>query len=153
MCASRYCASPSAGSPDALVAGATSAWGSGAAASVVAVSSASGAASEGEQAAEAVGEMRYAPAFDVLVVEISSFQAERVPTLHARAHALLNITDDHLDRYASFAAYAQAKGNPFERMTLEDAAVIPARDPLVAAQARINACSGVIVHFEPAPGA
>ena len=40
--------------------------------------------------------------FDVWVLEISSFQAERVPTLHARAHALLNITDDHLDRYPSF---------------------------------------------------
>src|SRR5262249_30798649 len=52
-------------------------------------------------------------AWDVLVLEISSFQAERVPTLHARAHALLNITDDHLDRYPSFDAYARAKGNPF----------------------------------------
>ena len=50
--------------------------------------------------------------WDVIVLEISSFQAERVPTLHARAHALLNITDDHLDRYASFEAYADAKGNP-----------------------------------------
>jgi len=73
--------------------------------------------------------------FDVWVLEISSFQAERVPTLHARAHALLNITDDHLDRYPSFAAYARAKGNPFERMTAEDLAVIPRGDALCAEQA------------------
>ncbi|CAN91820.1 UDP-N-acetylmuramoylalanine-D-glutamate ligase [Sorangium cellulosum So ce56] len=73
--------------------------------------------------------------WDVLVLEISSFQAERVPTLHARAHALLNITDDHLDRYASFAAYADAKGNPFERMTPDDVAVVPFGDELVARQA------------------
>lgn len=74
-------------------------------------------------------------AWDVIVLEISSFQAERVPTLHARVHALLNITDDHLDRYADFAVYARAKGNPFERMGKEDVAVIPWGDPLVAREA------------------
>jgi UDP-N-acetylmuramoylalanine--D-glutamate ligase len=74
-------------------------------------------------------------AWDVIVLEISSFQAERVPTLHARAHALLNITDDHLDRYPSFDAYADAKGNPFARMTADDAAIIPFGDALVAKQA------------------
>lgn len=74
-------------------------------------------------------------AWDALVLEISSFQAERVPTLHARVHALLNITDDHLDRYASFEEYARAKGNPFERMTADDVAVIPAGDAIVAKQA------------------
>ncbi|WP_437969596.1 UDP-N-acetylmuramoyl-L-alanine--D-glutamate ligase [Sorangium sp. So ce260] len=84
----------------------------------------------GTPLAEVVGE-----AWDVLVLEISSYQAERVPTLHARAHALLNITDDHLDRYPSFAAYADAKGNPFERMTPEDVAVVPLGDDLVARQA------------------
>jgi UDP-N-acetylmuramoylalanine--D-glutamate ligase len=73
--------------------------------------------------------------WDALVVEISSFQAERVPTLHARVHALLNVTDDHLDRYASFADYARAKGNPFERMTPSDTAVVPEGDALCAAQA------------------
>ncbi len=72
---------------------------------------------------------------DVLVVEISSFQAERVPSLRARAHALLNITEDHLDRYVSFAAYAHAKGNPFANMTAEDVAVLPAGDGLCAEQA------------------
>ncbi len=84
----------------------------------------------GTPPAEIVGQ-----SFDVWVLEISSFQAERVPTLHARAHALLNVTDDHLDRYPSFDAYARAKGNPFERMTPEDLAVIPRGDALCAAQA------------------
>ncbi|MFO0759722.1 MAG: UDP-N-acetylmuramoyl-L-alanine--D-glutamate ligase [Byssovorax sp.] len=73
--------------------------------------------------------------WDMLVLEISSFQAERVPTLHARAHALLNITDDHLDRYESFDAYARAKGNPFVRMTSNDLAVIPRGDALCAREA------------------
>jgi len=74
--------------------------------------------------------------YDVHVVEISSFQAERVPTLHAKAHALLNITDDHLDRYASFEDYARAKGNPFVPMESGDSAVVPHGDPLCAQQAR-----------------
>jgi UDP-N-acetylmuramoylalanine--D-glutamate ligase len=74
-------------------------------------------------------------AWDVIVLEISSFQAERVPTLHARAHALLNITDDHLDRYPSFDAYAEAKGNPFVKMMADDTAVIPRGDARCAAQA------------------
>lgn len=73
--------------------------------------------------------------WDVLVLEISSFQAERVPTLHARAHVLLNVTDDHLDRYTGFAAYARAKGNPFERMTSEDLAVIPRGEVVCAGEA------------------
>jgi len=73
--------------------------------------------------------------FEVWVLEISSFQAERVPTLHARAHALLNVTDDHLDRYPDFAAYARAKGNPFEHMTPDDVAVIPRGDATCARQA------------------
>ncbi len=73
--------------------------------------------------------------FMSLVLEISSFQAERVPTLRARVHVLLNITDDHLDRYPDFAAYAHAKGNPFERMTAEDTAVIPLGDDIVKKQA------------------
>jgi UDP-N-acetylmuramoylalanine--D-glutamate ligase len=81
--------------------------------------------------AEAVG-----VSYDVCVVEISSFQAERLPTLRARAHALLNITDDHLDRYVDFTAYARAKGNPFERMTTDDVAVVPWGDELVLAQAK-----------------
>ena len=90
--------------------------------------------------------------WDVLVLEISSFQAERVPTLHARAHALLNITDDHLDRYADFDAYANAKGNPFHRMTENDVAVIPAGDPIVLKQAKRGAA--IVVTFSATdPGA
>lgn len=72
---------------------------------------------------------------DAVVLEISSFQAERVPTLHPRAAALLNITQDHLDRYSSFNAYAEAKGNVFVNMQPSDVAVIPHNDALCAKQA------------------
>jgi UDP-N-acetylmuramoylalanine--D-glutamate ligase len=81
-----------------------------------------------------------------LVVEISSFQAERVPTMHARAHALLNVTADHLDRYPSLESYAEAKGRPFERMTADDVAVVPAGDPLCLAQAQRGAAR--VIEFQ-----
>jgi UDP-N-acetylmuramoylalanine--D-glutamate ligase len=75
-------------------------------------------------------------AYDALVLEVSSFQAEEMPAFHPRAAALLNITDDHLDRYASFEAYAQAKGNMVARMSAGDAVVVPHGDALCLAQAR-----------------
>ncbi len=71
---------------------------------------------------------------DALVLEVSSFQSERTPTLRPRAAAILNITDDHLDRYDSFDAYADAKGNLLLPMTADDTAVAPHGDPIVARQ-------------------
>lgn len=46
---------------------------------------------------------------DYLVVEVSSFQLERIRTFRPWISAVLNITPDHLDRYASFQAYSEAK--------------------------------------------
>jgi UDP-N-acetylmuramoylalanine--D-glutamate ligase len=43
------------------------------------------------------------------VLELSSFQLETTSSLHPLAATVLNVTDDHLDRYADFAAYQQAK--------------------------------------------
>jgi UDP-N-acetylmuramoylalanine--D-glutamate ligase len=44
---------------------------------------------------------------------------------------LLNITEDHLDRYPSFDAYAASKCLLFARQTEDDVAVLPADDPLI----------------------
>ncbi len=74
--------------------------------------------------------------FDVVVLEVSSFQMERVDRFRPRVSALLNVTDDHLDRYASLDEYARAKGNAFVRQTTEDWAVVPAGDTICLHQAR-----------------
>jgi UDP-N-acetylmuramoylalanine--D-glutamate ligase len=74
--------------------------------------------------------------WDAVVLEVSSFQMERVDAFRPRVAILLNVTDDHLDRYPSFQAYADAKGNSFLQQTVEDLAVVPAGDPLCLAQAR-----------------
>ncbi len=46
---------------------------------------------------------------DGVVVEISSFQLERIKCFKPNAAAVLNITSDHIDRYDGFADYAQTK--------------------------------------------
>lgn len=82
-------------------------------------------------------------AFDAMVLEVSSFQMERVVTFHPRVCVLLNVTDDHLDRYANFDAYAAAKGNAFQNQTEHDVAVIPANDEVTLRQARRGAAARV----------
>jgi UDP-N-acetylmuramoylalanine--D-glutamate ligase len=47
--------------------------------------------------------------YDVLAVELSSFQLHWSSTLAPQAGALLNLADDHLDWHGDFAAYAAAK--------------------------------------------
>jgi UDP-N-acetylmuramoylalanine--D-glutamate ligase len=85
--------------------------------------------------------------FDVVVLEVSSFQMERVDTFRPHVCALLNVTDDHLDRYESFDAYARAKGNAFRRQTPEDWAVVPGGDAVCEREARRGA--GRLVTFGP----
>jgi UDP-N-acetylmuramoylalanine--D-glutamate ligase len=74
--------------------------------------------------------------FDVVVLEVSSFQMERVDRFRPHVCALLNVTDDHLDRYASFEDYAGAKGNAFVRQTVDDWAVVPFGDATCMREAR-----------------
>ncbi len=74
--------------------------------------------------------------FDWIVLEVSSFQMEQVDRFHPRSAILLNITPDHLDRYASMDRYAVAKGNMFARQTKGDEAIIPVFDEACLAQAK-----------------
>lgn len=50
---------------------------------------------------------------DACVLELSSFQLETTSTLKLDAAAMLNLSQDHLDRYASMADYAAAKQRIF----------------------------------------
>ncbi len=55
--------------------------------------------------------------WEVLVVEISSFQLEAIETFRPRISVLLNITEDHLDRYPSYDDYIEAKSRIFINQT------------------------------------
>jgi UDP-N-acetylmuramoylalanine--D-glutamate ligase len=50
----------------------------------------------------------------VFVLELSSFQLESTASLNADAATVLNITEDHLDRYDGIDEYAAAKARVFE---------------------------------------
>ena len=62
--------------------------------------------------------------FDVLTVEVSSFQLEAVRTFHPSISLWLNFAPDHLDRYRSVADYRAAKLRIFENQTETDVAVV-----------------------------
>lgn len=49
------------------------------------------------------------------VLELSSFQLESTQTLALQSAAVINVTDNHLDRYPSFFLYAAAKERIFQR--------------------------------------
>ncbi len=77
----------------------------------------------------------------LLVVELSSFQLERVQRFRAFVGVILNVTEDHLDRYDSFGAYASAKGRLFAGQTSADFALSPSGDALCLSLARVSAAS------------
>jgi UDP-N-acetylmuramoylalanine--D-glutamate ligase len=56
---------------------------------------------------------RGAPWPDAFVVELSSFQLETTASLNPLAATVLNVTENHLDRYTGIAAYAAAKARIF----------------------------------------
>jgi UDP-N-acetylmuramoylalanine--D-glutamate ligase len=72
-----------------------------------------------------------AASWDWGVVEISSFQLEWVDEFRPRIAVLLNITEDHLDRYPSFADYCRAKERIFAAQQSADVAILNRDDPLV----------------------
>src|SRR5262249_44501577 len=65
------------------------------------------------------------------VVEISSFQLEWVEKFRPKIAVLLNLTEDHLDRYSDFAAYCATKERIFAAQKKDDMAVLNRDDPLV----------------------
>ena len=70
------------------------------------------------------------PVPDLYVLELSSFQLETTSTLKLTAAVVLNVSPDHLDRYATVLAYASAKARIFANAAT---AVLNADDPRVTA--------------------
>lgn len=68
------------------------------------------------------------------VLELSSFQLETVDQFHANVALLLNITPDHMDRYASFSDYAAAKYRIFRNQESGDTAIVNAGERRAASR-------------------
>lgn len=72
-------------------------------------------------------------ATELYVLELSSYQLETTASLTLAAATVLNVTPDHLDRYADLDAYAAAKSRIFARCAT---AVVNLDDPLVVGMPR-----------------
>jgi UDP-N-acetylmuramoylalanine--D-glutamate ligase len=66
--------------------------------------------------------------FDVLTVEVSSFQLETIKTFCPSISLWLNFAPDHLDRYPSIVEYRAAKLRIFENQTEDDVAIVNAAE-------------------------
>ena len=66
---------------------------------------------------------------DMLVAEVSSFQLETTDTFHPRVAAVLNISEDHLNRHYTMENYIATKRHIFDRQGAADTAVLNYDDP------------------------
>lgn len=70
---------------------------------------------------------------DFVVVETAALQLEGNNTFHAKAAAVCNITEDHLDRFGTMEYYTACKAKIFDNQTEADFAVLNYDDPITRA--------------------
>jgi len=81
---------------------------------------------------DALGEAEHSGMPDMFVLELSSFQLETTSSLNASAATVLNISEDHLDRYSGMAAYCAAKTRVFHGSGVQ---ILNREDPATMAMA------------------
>ncbi len=74
-----------------------------------------------------------------VIMEISSFQLDTIKEFKTDAAVILNITDDHLDRYDSMQAYAESKARIFLNHGPEDVLVLNRSDRFTEIMASMSA--------------
>jgi UDP-N-acetylmuramoylalanine--D-glutamate ligase len=90
-----------------------------------------------------------AAAYDVVAVELSSFQLHWSSSIAPAAAAVLNVADDHTDWHGSFEAYRDAKARI---LALAPIGVADAGDPVAAALVAGHPHPVTVTLGEPAPG-
>lgn len=70
--------------------------------------------------------------FDILVLELSSFQLQGIDSFRPDVSVILNVTPNHLDHHASFEEYAESKMKIFSNQTAENWCIYKADDPVIA---------------------
>jgi len=75
-------------------------------------------------------EMSHQPSY--YIVELSSFQLDGIQDFKPHIAVLLNITPDHLDRYANFDNYIESKFRITKNMTEDDYLIYWAEDDIIA---------------------
>ncbi len=82
--------------------------------------------------------------YDLYVLELSSFQLETTHSLQAVAATILNLSEDHMDRYASLADYTAAKARIFHG---SNTLIINRDDPRVTATLELLGAGHQLIHF------
>jgi UDP-N-acetylmuramoylalanine--D-glutamate ligase len=94
--------------------------------------------------------VRESAELDAMVLEVSSFQLEHIVDFRPRISVHLNLTPDHLDRYASMEEYELAKWQIFRNQTADDYAIVNAnlRLPQMAAQRITFSVTGQVAAYQ-----
>ncbi|MCK4301653.1 MAG: UDP-N-acetylmuramoyl-L-alanine--D-glutamate ligase [candidate division Zixibacteria bacterium] len=79
----------------------------------------------------------------VAVVEVSTFQLERIADFKPHVAMILNLSPDHLDRHGTFETYKKLKYRITENQTADDFLVLNLDDPEIAADKIVSAASRV----------
>ena len=72
------------------------------------------------------------PAVEIAFIELSSYQLESTRTTRLQIGAWLNLQPDHMDRYPSLEAYAEAKARILELIAKDGCAILPTKDSTIA---------------------
>jgi UDP-N-acetylmuramoylalanine--D-glutamate ligase len=72
---------------------------------------------------------------DIIVAETAALQLETIETFRPRACAVLNVTEDHLNRYGTMENYIAAKERVFENQTADDFCVLNLDNGIAAGMA------------------
>ncbi|NGZ28930.1 MAG: UDP-N-acetylmuramoyl-L-alanine--D-glutamate ligase [Magnetococcales bacterium] len=73
----------------------------------------------------------WAPEVKIYVLELSSFQLESIDTFQAGVGTIINLTPDHMDRYATTEDYLAAKVRLLDKMQGQGKPVLMVDDPLL----------------------
>jgi UDP-N-acetylmuramoylalanine--D-glutamate ligase len=65
---------------------------------------------------------------EYIAIEISSFQLEAIKDFKPAVAMILNVTDDHLDRYRTIQEYAEAKANIFRNQGPDESLILNMED-------------------------
>ncbi len=86
---------------------------------------------------------------DWIVAEISSFQLDLAHNFKPEVGLLLNVAQDHLDRYATFDSYIESKWGIFQNQTSHDKAII--NQAIEGFETRITQISSQVFSFSSRP--
>ncbi len=84
------------------------------------------------------------PRYELYVLELSSFQLETTRSLETVAATILNISEDHMDRYTSLADYTAAKARIFHG---SDVLIVNRDDVRVTATLEMLRSGRRLIHF------